>query len=91
MLAAAFAAYLAWKLFQRHRALRKLWIARIGPEELKQRLDANEPVVVVDLRHALDFEADPRMIPGALHIPMEELEQRHGEIPTDCEVVFYCS
>ncbi len=90
-LAAAFAAYLAWKVFQRQRALRKLWIARIGPEELKRRLDANEPVVVVDLRHTLDFEADSRMIPGALHIAMEELEQRIREIPTDREVVLYCS
>ncbi len=91
VLVAAFAAYLAWKLFQRQRALRSLRVARIHGDELKQRLEANDPVVVVDLRHALDFEADPRTIPGAIHIPFEELEQRLHEIPLDREIVLYCS
>jgi membrane protein DedA with SNARE-associated domain len=91
VLVAAFAAYLAWKLFQRQRALRSLRVARIHGDELKQRLEANDPLVVVDLRHALDFEADPRTIPGAIHIPFEELEQRLHEIPLDREIVLYCS
>jgi membrane protein DedA with SNARE-associated domain len=91
VLVAAFAAYIGWKLFQRQRALRSLRVARIHGDELKQRLEANDPVVVVDLRHALDFEADPRTIPGAIHIPFEELDQRLHEIPLDREIVLYCS
>lgn len=91
LLVAAFAAYLAWKLFQRQRALRSLRVARIHGDELKQRLEANDPMVVVDLRHALDFEADPRTIPGAIHIPFEELDDRLHEIPLDREIVLYCS
>jgi rhodanese-related sulfurtransferase len=38
-------------------------------EELKQKLDAGEDIVVIDVRHSLDFEADPYIIPGALIIP----------------------
>jgi membrane protein DedA with SNARE-associated domain len=91
VLVAAFAAYLAWKLFQRQRALRSLRVARIHGDELKQRLEANEPVVIVDLRHGLDFAANPRTIPGAIHIPFEELELRLHEIPPDREIVLYCS
>jgi rhodanese-related sulfurtransferase len=31
------------------------------------------------------------MIPGALRIAMEEIEERHPEIPRDRDVVVYCS
>lgn len=90
-LVAALALYLAWKYAQRRRFLRSLRVARIGPEELKRRLDAREDVVVVDLRHSLDFDANPDRIPGALHMAPEELEARHEEIPRDRDVVLYCT
>ncbi|HYY05750.1 MAG TPA: VTT domain-containing protein [Candidatus Limnocylindria bacterium] len=83
--------YAALKFAQRRRVTRQLRIARIGPEELRQKLDAGEPLVVVDLRTALDVEADPSTIPGALRITAEELEARHREIPRDAEVVLYCT
>jgi rhodanese-related sulfurtransferase len=31
------------------------------------------------------------MIPGALCIAVEELEERHHEIPRDRDIVVYCS
>jgi len=40
---------------------------------------------------AMDIEAFPQMIPGALRIAMEEIEERHGEIPRDRDVVLCCS
>ena len=89
--AGALAAYIAWKWIARQRFLRRLRIARISPEELKTRLDAGEAIVVVDLRHSLDFEAEPSVIPGALHLTTEELEARHREIPRDREIVLYCT
>ena len=39
-------------------------IGRITVEELKTKIDAEEDMVIVDLRHASDFEADPETIPG---------------------------
>jgi rhodanese-related sulfurtransferase len=45
----------------------------------------------VDLRHALDFLPDPRMLPGAIRITPDELEQRYQEIPRDREVILYCT
>jgi len=85
------AAYVAWKWIARRRFLRRLRIARILPEDLKARLDAGETPLIVDLRHALDFEAEPTIIPGALHMTTEELEARHLEIPRDREIVLYCT
>ena len=55
VLLAAFAAYIGWKFYNRQRFLRRLKIARITQEELKEKMDAGEDVIIVDLRHALDF------------------------------------
>ena len=88
---AAAVAWIAWKLHLRRRILSDLRVARITPQELKLRLDAGEDIVVVDLRHALEVEADPTTIPGALRISAEELEERHAEIPRDREIVLTCS
>lgn len=91
ILAVALAAYLGWKYWRRRRFLRELRIARIAPEELRARLEAGEEIEVVDVRHSVDFEAEPYTIPGATHIAAEELEHRDLEIPRDREVVLYCT
>jgi membrane protein DedA with SNARE-associated domain len=81
----------AVKWIHRRRFLRGLRIARIDPDELKRALDAAIPTLIVDLRSELDVVAEPYVIPGALRIAPDTLEQRHGEIPRDREVVVYCS
>ncbi len=91
VLVGCFVAYIAWKYIERQRFLRKLRIARISPEVLKRKLDAGEELVIVDLRHSIDFQAEPLTIPGALQLTPEELEQRHQEIPRDRDVILYCT
>ena len=91
LLGAPLAAYLAWKYVQRQRFLRRLQIARISPEELKRKLEAGEDIVVVDLRHSLEFGAESVKVPGAIHLRPDELDHRHQEIPRNREVVLYCS
>ena len=91
LLGAAFGAYIVWKFVSRQRFLRRLRIARITPEELKGKLDAGEPLMLVDVRHRDEFDAEPSIIPGALHLTTEELEARHGEIPSEREIVLYCT
>ena len=88
---AALAAYIAWKFVSRQRFLRKIRIARISPEELKAKLDGGEAVLIVDVRDRIDFEAEPTIIPGALHLTIEDLDQRHREIPREREIVLYCT
>lgn len=85
------AAYVGWKYVERQRFLRQLRIARISPEELMRKLEAGEEVVVVDLRHRMEFEADGEKVRGALHFSPEEMESRHQEIPRDRDVVVYCT
>ena len=91
VVAGSLGAYVLWKFIQRQRFLRRLRIARITPKELMDKLTAGETISIVDLRQPIDIEAFPQMIPGALRIAMEEIEDRHGEIPRDRDVVLYCS
>jgi membrane protein DedA with SNARE-associated domain len=83
------AGWIAWRFWQRRRFLRGLAVARITAEQLARMLEAGEDVVVVDVRHAADGERDA--VPGALRIPLEELEKRHPDIPRDREIVLVCS
>jgi membrane protein DedA with SNARE-associated domain len=83
------AAWIGWKFAQRRRFLRKLAIARISPEELRRKLDAGEEIVVVDVRSTLESETDS--VPGALRIPLEDLETRHVDIPRDRDIILFCS
>lgn len=91
VLAVAFGAYLAIKYARRARFTRLLRVARISPEELKEKLDASADVVILDLRSPLDFAAAPQMLPGALRLAPGELALRHREIPRDREIVLYCT
>jgi hypothetical protein len=85
------AAYITYKFIARRRFLRQLRIGRITVEELKTKIDAGEPLVIVDLRHALDFEADPETIPGAFRMDAKELEEKDDRLPRDREVILYCT
>ena len=84
------AIYILWKYASRRRLFRQLHTARITPEELKQKLDSGEPVLILDVRHVLDFEADPYIIPGAQRIPFEQAA-RHADVLVDREIVVYCT
>jgi hypothetical protein len=64
-------------------------VPRITPQELKEKLDANEDVIVVDTRSRKEY--DSVHIPGALSIPLSEIEERHGELPQEGEIVLYCT
>ena len=91
LLLAAFAAYLAKKFVARQRFLRELRISRITVDELKQKIDAREELIIVDLRHSVDFEADPETIPGAFRMDSKELEDKNDRLPRDREVILYCT
>jgi rhodanese-related sulfurtransferase/DNA-binding transcriptional ArsR family regulator len=67
----------------------------LGPDDTEQvdladllRRAAAGDVVLLDVRPAAEFVAGH--LPGAVHMPLEELEERLAELPADREVVAYC-
>ena len=91
LIVAALAGYIGYKYFARRRFLRELRIARITADELKKKIDAGEELVIVDLRHAMDFEAEPEIIPGAFRMDAKELEEQTDRLPRDRAVILYCT
>jgi len=59
----------------------------VSREDLLSRLEVGL-VTVLDVRPEDEFARGH--LPGALNIPVEELERRLGEIPPDLEVIAYC-
>ncbi len=59
----------------------------IAPEDVKNRLDAGAPQVLVDVRNQANFEKSH--LPGAISIPLRTLEARAEDIPRETPVVLY--
>jgi hypothetical protein len=91
LLLGVLAAYLTNKFVARQRFLRELRISRITVDELKKKIDSGEELVIVDLRHSMEFEADPETIPGAFRMDAKELEEKNDRLPRDREVILYCT
>lgn len=91
LVAVALAAYVMRKWWERRRFLKSIAEERITPEEVLRKLESGESVAIVDLRHPLDMLPDPRILPGAIRLTIEELEARHGEIPRDRDIILYCT
>src|SRR4051812_41109992 len=85
------ALYVAYKFWQRQRLLRELRMARISVDELRQKLDAGEDLVILDLRSSAALQEDPLVIRGAIHLNMDDLEKGQYELPRDRDIVVYCS
>jgi len=88
--------YVGRRLFRWCRFVREFRMARITPEELKEKLDAGERVLIVDLQGRLGSPRDHHGIPGAVRIDPRRLEHykepdESGGIPRDREIVLYCA
>jgi rhodanese-related sulfurtransferase len=64
-------------------------VPRIRPQDLKARLDAGEKLTVVDARSRESYAR--RHIPGALSIPLPEIEEHFDELPESGDIIFYCT
>ncbi len=88
---ALLAAYIAFKWWERRRFFRKLRMARISVDELYRLIDQDMKPVIVDVRSPTGVSMDPRRIPGALHVPIREVDDHMKHLPRDREIILYCS
>jgi membrane protein DedA with SNARE-associated domain len=91
LLVAGLAGYILYKYLHRRKFIRELRTARITVEELNSKMVRGEQIVVIDLRHDVELDVDPVTIPGALKFSLEDLAERHAEIPKDFEVALFCT
>ena len=60
---------------------------RVDIDELKAAIDAGATMLLIDVRE--DYEVESGSIPGSLHIPLGQLEDRMSDIPKDVRLVFF--
>ena len=60
----------------------------VSRQELARRLQNGDDLVVLDVRPAAEHAAGH--LPGAVSIPVGELQRRLAELPADREIVAYC-
>ena len=70
-----------WKFVGHQLFLHRFRCARISPEELKQKIEADNELLILDVRPVLEVELDPQTIPGALVLPLEKLKADPPELP----------
>lgn len=90
--AVAFGFYLARKFARWEKFLREFRLARITPEQLRDKMDKGEDVLIMDLQGRPDAAAELLGIPGAVRINPRRLEQfRDLAIAPARQVVLYCA
>jgi rhodanese-related sulfurtransferase len=89
--AALLAAYIAYKWWERSRFYKMLRMARISVADLYALQEAGEQPIVVDVRSNTARTLQPRWIPGAIHVPVDDVARHLAELPRDREIVVYCT
>ena len=64
---------------------------RITVEELKRRMDNGEKFTVIDVRNPKAWAEADTVTPGAIRVPLDELEGNSPRIPKNRPVVAYCT
>ncbi len=65
---------------------RAIGAKEISPEDLKHLFDSKGKTLIIDVRDSSSFEKET--IPGAIHIPLDQLKSRLREIPKDTTLAF---
>ena len=80
------------KWTERRKSKTFLDIARMSVAELKRRLREDEPPpLIVDVRNRASHGYDPRRIPSAVRMALDELDAKVDELPRDRQIVLYCT
>jgi len=62
----------------------------ISPLELKAKLDNEEDFILLDIRAKEEFKNSSFKDPRVKNIPVDELREKHTELPKDKEIITFC-
>jgi rhodanese-related sulfurtransferase len=64
---------------------------RITVAQLKRRMNAGEDFTIIDVRNPRAWAESDTVIPEAIRVPLDDLEQNLPRIPKSRPVVAYCT
>lgn len=65
-------------------------VAEYTPEQLKQRLDTGEPLLLIDVREPYEWDIANLEVHGARLVPLSDLPDHMAELDRDTDIVLYC-
>ena len=63
----------------------------ISAEQAKEMLDRGDPIVWVDARNPVAWGSSKDKLPGAVRVPVDEVDAHLNEIPRDATAITYCT
>jgi rhodanese-related sulfurtransferase len=63
----------------------------VSAAEAKQMLDRGDRIAFVDARNPVAWGEAENTLPGAIRIPVDEVDEHLGELPHDGTVITYCT
>ncbi len=64
---------------------------RITVDDLRKRMEAGEDFTLIDTRNPQAWAESDVMMPEAIRIPLDNLEEDISKIPRDKPIVAYCT
>jgi rhodanese-related sulfurtransferase len=65
--------------------------SRITADELKKRMEAGEDFTFIDVRNPQAWAQSDVMLPEAIRVPADKLEETLATIPKDKPIATYCT
>jgi rhodanese-related sulfurtransferase len=63
----------------------------VTPSQAKALLDRGDHVVFVDTRNPAAWGSSTVKLPGAVRVPVDEIEEHLDELPKDSTIITYCT
>ena len=64
---------------------------RVTVDEVSERMNRGEQFTFVDTRNSKAWDEAETKLPGAIHIPADEVEKHIADITHDRVVITYCT
>jgi rhodanese-related sulfurtransferase len=64
---------------------------RITVDEAKKRMDEGEKFTFIDVRNPQAWAASDSMLPGAIRLSLDNVEEKLPKIPKNRPIVTYCT
>ena len=65
--------------------------SRLTVADVKGLIDRKEPITFIDSRNPIAWGSSNVILPGALRIPIDEVERHLQKLPRDRRLIVYCT
>ena len=65
--------------------------SRLTVADVKGLIDRKQPITFIDSRNPIAWGSSNVILPGALRIPIDEVERHLQDLPRDRRLIVYCT